>query len=235
MFGTDPGATACALLLAVPVFQLGLNCPAAGHSARGAVADLRVTSAGCCSTASAPGKEGRAAPRGRAACARWPLPSPALPWGAQHSLGPRGGSEQREGWGTAAGVGARLVSLAGAVSEERTCAASTAAHNVTARGWREPGRPERSGGAGRAAGSVLGLGRAPRGRARAVLRYHQCWAAAGVGAESSARLSVHPEAPQAAALSSCAIVPTGTRAPPRCAGGRGNVEGEEVGETPQSL
>lgn len=41
-------------------------------------------------------------------------------------------------------MGDKLVSLAGAVSQGSTCRASTAAHNVTAWGWRELGMVEHS-------------------------------------------------------------------------------------------
>lgn len=44
----------------------------------------------------------------------------------------------------AAGLGDKLVSLAGAMSEGSTCRANTAAHNVTAWGWRELGMLEHS-------------------------------------------------------------------------------------------
>lgn len=48
------------------------------------------------------------------------------------------------GLGEAAGLGDKLVSLAGAMREGSTCGAKTAAHNVTAWGWRELGMLEHS-------------------------------------------------------------------------------------------
>lgn len=144
----------------------------------------------------------------------------------------------REGWGAAAGVGAELVSLAGARSEGRTCGAKAAAHTQRDR----PGLA----GAGDAAAlrrsrescresSVLGLGRAPWGRARAALSYRRCWAAAGVGAESLA-LSVHPKALQAAVFCIlCDCSHRNTRSSRAGAGGRRNVERQEVRETRPEL
>lgn len=71
---------------------------------------------------------------------------------------------------------------------------------------------QRSGGAGRSAGSVLGLGQ-------------RAW------------LFLCTPGPFRPLLSaSCAIVLTGTHAlQSRCAGGRRNVEGQEVGETHPEL